>query len=94
MDMDVTSRAHAEQFLFVAQTYLSILLKLADVDGLRPSPADPFYAEIQGRPRETLKRRFAALRDEAMEILERLGDATHAHDEQPALEVTIETQIY
>ncbi len=74
--------------------YPTAYLKLSDVDALRPSPADPFHAGIHARPRDMLKRRLSALRDETKEILERLADPADENDQQPAVDATIETRIY
>jgi superfamily II DNA or RNA helicase len=49
------------------------LLKLVQVDGLRPSPTDPFYTAMQGQSREALKRQFTALRDKAARLVSRLA---------------------
>ena len=45
------------------------LLRLVNVDGLRPSPTAPFYATVQGRSRETLRRRFVVLRNKATRLV-------------------------
>ncbi len=45
------------------------LLRLVNVDGLRPGPTDPFYAAVQGQSREALRRRFVVLRDKATRLV-------------------------
>ncbi len=58
------------------------LLKLVNVDDVRPSPTDPFYISIQGQSREVLKRQFKALRDQAEQLVGLL--ATPPHQEKSA----------
>ncbi len=45
------------------------LLRLVNVDGLRPSPTDSFYAAVQGKSREALRGRFRALWDKASRLV-------------------------
>ncbi len=49
------------------------LLQLVSVEGVRPSPADPFYLRIQEDSRETLGRRMDAVRNRMKELLEQLA---------------------
>ena len=51
------------------------LLRLVKVDGLRPSLMDPFYIDVQGRSRESLRGRFKALKDEAERLVGLLASA-------------------
>ena len=41
------------------------LLHLVDVNGLVPSPTDPFFVGLQDKPDQVLRQRFEALREEA-----------------------------
>jgi hypothetical protein len=45
------------------------------VEGVRPSPTDPFYTEVQGQSREALKRQFIALQDKAAHLVSLLASA-------------------
>ena len=51
------------------------LLRLVNVEGVRPSPTDPFYTEVQGQSREALRRRFTALREKAAHLVSLLASA-------------------
>ena len=52
------------------------LLRLVNVEGLSPSPTDPFYAEVQGESRESLRRRFRVLRDRAAGLVNLMANAS------------------
>ncbi|MBM4430490.1 MAG: hypothetical protein FJ026_09125, partial [Chloroflexi bacterium] len=45
------------------------LLKLVSAKGLSPSAADPFFAEVQGQPREVLAGKFAELKKQAARLV-------------------------
>jgi hypothetical protein len=45
------------------------LLRSVDMLGLRPSPADPFFADVRSESREVLRRRFEEIRKRGGEIL-------------------------
>lgn len=51
------------------------LLRLVNVEGMRPSPTDPFYTEVQGQSREALRRQFVVLRDKAAHLVGLLANA-------------------
>jgi superfamily II DNA or RNA helicase len=51
------------------------LLRLVNVEGVRPSPTDPFYSEVQGQSREALRRQFTALRDKGARLVSLLANA-------------------
>jgi len=70
------------------------LLTIVSTEGLRPSPTDPFYGDLQGRPRELLKRRFSAVKEDMEEVLERLARSAEHEDQQPTDVATIETQVF
>jgi len=69
------------------------LLKLVNVEGLRPAPTDPFFLRIQGDSREALGRRMAFVSTRVKELVEQLGRARRAAEgssgaeEQPDVEV-------
>jgi len=52
------------------------LLRLVNVEGLRPSPTDPFYTEVQGQSREALRRQLTALRDKGARLVNLLANAS------------------
>ncbi|MBC8248325.1 MAG: DEAD/DEAH box helicase family protein [Anaerolineales bacterium] len=56
------------------------LLRLVNVDGLRPSPTDPFYTAVQGKSREALRGHFQALRDKAGRLVGLLANATNQEE--------------
>jgi hypothetical protein len=56
------------------------LLRLVNVEGMRPSPTDPFYTEVQGQAREALKRQFIALRDKAAHLVGLLANALNQEE--------------
>ena len=62
----------------------SALLKLAYEDGLSPAEQDPYYQEIAGDWRETLKDKFARLKNEAKEKVKTLNDTLAAKQRQAA----------
>ncbi|MBM4430286.1 MAG: hypothetical protein FJ026_08080, partial [Chloroflexi bacterium] len=45
------------------------LLRVINVEGLRPSPTDRFYTAVQGKSRETLRGNFNAIRDKARRLV-------------------------
>ena len=49
------------------------LLTLVRVEGLRPSPVDSFFAQIQGETRESLARRMEALKLRTIEVVKELA---------------------
>lgn len=49
------------------------LLSLVNVEGLRPSPTDPFFVRIQGDTRESLDRRMAPLKLHMAEVVQALA---------------------
>ena len=49
------------------------MLKLVSVDGLRPSPTDPYFQKVQGQSAESLRGRFNALCEKAKDLLGRLA---------------------
>jgi superfamily II DNA or RNA helicase len=51
------------------------LLRLVNVEGLRPSPTDPFYITVQGKSREALKGHFNALRVKTVRLVGLLASA-------------------
>jgi superfamily II DNA or RNA helicase len=51
------------------------LLKLVSVDGLSPSPTDPFYVEMQAKSRASLEGQFRWLQEKAKRLLRQLADA-------------------
>ncbi len=51
------------------------LLRLVNVEGMRPSPTDPFYTEVQGQSREALRRQFTARREKAAHLVSLLASA-------------------
>jgi len=59
------------------------LLKLVKADSLRPRPTDPFYVELQGQPRETLRRRFMMLESEATRLTGLLAGFPDRDDSSP-----------
>jgi superfamily II DNA or RNA helicase len=71
------------------------LLKLVRVEGLRPSPTDPWYVEVQGRSRESLRGHFSVLTEKAKAALDGLAAAAANEDrEQSIAGDEIEAQIY
>ena len=70
------------------------LLSLVSVEGLRPSPTDPWYVQVQGRSRESLRGHFAALTKEARDLVDPLSEAAKEVREQPLEGDEIEAQIY
>ena len=48
------------------------LLQLVDASDLSPAAADPYQQELTGETPERLRRRFAALADEAKQLLRQL----------------------
>jgi hypothetical protein len=52
------------------------LLRLVNIEDMRPSPTDPFYTEVQGQSREALRRRFTALRDKGAKLVNLLANAS------------------
>ncbi len=65
------------------------LLRLVNIEGLRPSPTDPFYTEIQGETREALNRRFAALREQAARVVTMLANAPHQEETEQAISIEV-----
>ncbi len=51
------------------------LLRLVKVEGLRPSPTDPFYTAVQGKSRKALRGHWKDLWDEAGHLVKRLAAA-------------------
>jgi superfamily II DNA or RNA helicase len=49
------------------------LLALVNVEGLRPTPTDPFFVRIQSESRESLDRRMAALKMQIKELVNKLA---------------------
>ena len=49
------------------------LLALVNVEGLRPSPTDPFFLRIQGDTRESLERRMTSLKTQITEVVKELA---------------------
>jgi hypothetical protein len=49
------------------------LLTLVSIEGLRPTPTDPYFVRIQGETRESLERRVAPLKGQIMELVKRLA---------------------
>jgi len=49
------------------------LLRLVNLEGLRPTEADPFLAQSRSQRSATLERRFAGLRQRASDLLRRLA---------------------
>ena len=50
------------------------LLRLVNVEDLSPSPTDPFFGKVQGKPRETLRRQFTAIENQARALLEHIAE--------------------
>ena len=70
------------------------LLRLVNVDGLRPSPTDPFYTTVQGKSREALRGRFKALRDGAGRLVSLLANAPDQEgSSQGLLDVVVQTLL-
>ena len=70
------------------------LLRLVNVDGLRPSPTDSFYAAVQGKSREALRGRFRALRDEASRLVGLLaGGPDQEGASQDLLDVVVQVLL-
>ncbi len=49
------------------------LLALVGAGGLTPSPADPFYVDVQNEPEDALRRRFEQLKARAGELVKQLA---------------------
>ena len=49
------------------------LLTLVSPEGLRPSPTDPFYLEVQGQSLEQLRGRFGSIRSQVERLLKQLA---------------------
>jgi hypothetical protein len=57
------------------------LLRLVNVEGLRPAPTDPFFLRMQGESREALARRMASISTRMKELVEQLGRAKRATED-------------
>jgi hypothetical protein len=62
------------------------LLKLVNVEGLRPAPTDPFFLRMQGESREALARRMASISTRMKELVEQLGRARRATEDSSGTE--------
>jgi len=70
------------------------LLRLVNVDDLRPSPTDPLYTAMQGRSREALRGRFKALQDKAAQLVTSLANASDQERTSPdATGVVVQTSL-
>ena len=70
------------------------LLRLVNVDGLRPSPTDSFYAAVQGKSREALRGRFRALRDKASRLVGLLAsEPDQEESSQDLLDVVVQALL-
>jgi len=64
------------------------LLALVSVEGVRPTPTNPFFVRIQGESRESLDRRMAALKTQITELVGQLARSRkEQHDAVRAPEV-------
>ncbi len=61
------------------------LLKLVSIDGLRPTPTNPFYVSVQGQSRETLRRQFTIQRERAAELVSLLVNAPEPESQKEKL---------
>jgi hypothetical protein len=50
------------------------LLRLVDIEGLRPTPTHPFYLKIQNASVESLSQRFRNIREQAAALLDHLAN--------------------
>jgi len=69
------------------------LLKLVNVEGLRPTPTDPFFLRAQGESRETLARRMASITTRMKELVEQLGRARKATEDSSGAEEHLDTEV-
>jgi hypothetical protein len=69
------------------------LLRLANVEGLRPSPTDPFYTKIQGESRESLKRQLVVLRERAAGLVSVLANAPDQEETVQDIAVEVQTSL-
>ncbi len=65
---------------------LAPLLRLVNVEGLRPTPTDPFFLRVQDESREALARRMASISTRMKELVEQLGRARRATEESSGAE--------
>jgi len=66
------------------------LLKLVDTSDLRLTPTDPFYTDIQGRSKESLRQQWSARRDRAAQLVSQLVDFSKSENaglEQATLDI-------
>ena len=72
---------------------LAPLLALVSVEGLRPTPMDPFFLRIQGETRESLDRRMAAVKPKMAELVKQLAQHKKAKDDKGQAPDAEETPI-
>ncbi|MBI3990242.1 MAG: DEAD/DEAH box helicase family protein [candidate division NC10 bacterium] len=59
------------------------LLSLVSIEGLRPTPTDPFFVRIQGETRESLDRRMAALKPRIADVVKKLATFGRSGTSEP-----------
>jgi hypothetical protein len=70
------------------------LLRLVNVEGLQPSPTDPFYTKIQAESRESLKRQFVVLRERAAGLVSVLANAPVQEETTQDTAVVVQTSLF
>jgi hypothetical protein len=74
------------------------LLRLVNVEGLRPAPTDPFFLRIQGESREALGRCLAAVSARMKDLVEQLEKARRAVEDsrgaEEKLDATVSVTLY